>query len=46
MMRFIKYVGVGALSSRWDFTIEYDVEAGGSDDDEVGNDGNVKDKEV
>ena len=34
-MRFVKYVGAGAPSSRWDIALEYDVEAGDSDD-EVG----------
>ncbi len=45
-MRLVKYVGMGALSSRWDVAIEYDVKAGGSNDNEVDNDGDVKDKEV
>ena len=34
-MRFVKYVGAGAPSSRWDVALEYDVEA---DDDEEGED--------
>ncbi len=46
MMRFVKYAEVVTLSSRWDIAIEYNVEAGGSIDDEVHDNGNVKEKEV
>ena len=33
-MRFVKYVGAGAPSSRWDVALEYDVEADDDDDDD------------
>lgn len=33
-MRFVKYVGIGAPSSRWDIALEYDVEAGEDEDSE------------
>lgn len=36
-MRFVKYVGAGAPSSRWDLTVEYDVKD--DDDDDVEDDG-------
>jgi len=33
-MRFVKYVGAGAPSSRWDIALEYDVNSDYTDDDE------------
>jgi Rps23 Pro-64 3,4-dihydroxylase Tpa1-like proline 4-hydroxylase len=33
-MRFVKYVGSKAPSSRWDIAMEYQMEEGGGDDDE------------
>jgi hypothetical protein len=37
-MRFVKYVGSKAPSSRWDIAMEYQMEEGGGDDDEDGED--------
>ncbi|KAL7481521.1 hypothetical protein ACHAW6_007212 [Cyclotella cf. meneghiniana] len=33
-MRFVKYVGIGAPSSRWDIALEYDVKSNEDSDDE------------
>ncbi|KAL7542464.1 hypothetical protein ACHAXR_011802 [Thalassiosira sp. AJA248-18] len=33
-MRFVKYVGVGAPSSRWDIALEYDIKSDDADGDE------------
>ena len=33
-MRFVKYVGSGAPSSRWDLSLEYEVEDTGDSEDE------------
>lgn len=44
-MRFVKYLGIGAPSSRWDLCLEYEVE----DDDDVNDaskDGNDADEEA
>jgi len=38
-MRFVKYLGIGAPSSRWDLSLEYEVE----DDDEKSEEGDAKD---
>ncbi|KAL9186494.1 hypothetical protein ACHAXT_005732 [Thalassiosira profunda] len=35
-MRFVKYVGAGAPSSRWDVALEYNVKSDESDDEEGG----------
>ena len=34
-MRFVKYLGVGAPSSRWDVSLEYELEVDDSDEDEA-----------
>jgi hypothetical protein len=31
-MRFVKYLGIGAPSSRWDLTLEYEVEDNNEDE--------------
>lgn len=36
-MRFVKYVGSGAPSSRWDLSLEYEVEDDGDEDDDDSN---------
>mmetsp|Transcript_18417 Transcript_18417/g.22548 ORF Transcript_18417/g.22548 Transcript_18417/m.22548 type:complete len:584 (-) Transcript_18417:111-1862(-) len=41
-MRFVKYVGSGAPSSRWDISLEYDLE---DDDDEEDDDDDENEKE-
>ena len=38
-MRFVKYLGIGAPSSRWDLSLEYEVE----DDNEGSEEGDAKD---
>lgn len=37
-MRFVKYVGIGAPSSRWDIALEYDVKLDDTDDEESAED--------
>ena len=34
-MRFVKYLGIGAPSSRWDVSLEYELEVDDSDEDEA-----------
>jgi hypothetical protein len=38
-MRFVKYVGSGAPSSRWDIALEYEVNSLGDTDDELSENG-------
>ena len=46
-MRFVKYLGIGAPSSRWDLSLEYEVEDDGEESEEVdAKDGNESDGNV
>lgn len=38
-MRFVKYLGIGAPSSRWDLMLEYEVEENGDESASASNDG-------